>query len=267
MNGRTPETIAGPSIDEFDLCESLEREWIKLPTAAMRDVGPAAQTLGGLLRVTNRETFVPVSAIAAAARLVTKTTRNHLVTLSSSGWITNAGRERTRRGAPRRTCTIRITKKTHDALQPVDGGLVYGVVPWWASLRGNLAMPWCARAVLSIVMARLMSLKSAVIGQEGGADLHGDDLWGSISNLGGEDRFKFSLVQLEQLTGLDHKSIISAKRELKRRGIIQWYGPQRADGGNDVHMLYPDETFRVVVKPLENNRCIVSFRGDGKIGK
>jgi hypothetical protein len=257
-------TNGDQSTEEYGLFDSLGREWIKLPTAAMREVGPAAQTLGGLLKVTNRETFAAVSKIAGNARLPTKTTRNHLTSLTEAGWIVNAGRERTRRGAPRRTCTIRVTKKTVEAIRPAETAddLLYGVLPWWAS--GG--MPWCARAVLSVVMARLMASKAAIVEQEGKADLSTDDWWGSLENLGGEDRFRFSLIRLEELTGLDHKSIIRAKRKLQELKVIRWYGCKREDGGDDKHMLYPNEAFRVVVKPTTNNRCIVSFRGDGKNG-
>lgn len=256
------------SVEEFGLLESLNREWIKLPMAVVRDVGPAAQTLGGLLKVTNRETFVPVSTIANRARLSTKTARNHLADLSARGWVCNAGRERTRRGAPRRTCTIKITKRSHEALDPAgDGSLTYGVLPWWACSRGATAMPWCAKAVLSVVMARLMSLKSVILEQDGKAELNTDDWWGSIAMLGGEDRFRLSLEKLRQITGLDHKSIIEAKRQLKRLKIINWYGGRHSDGGNITHMLSPNEEFRVVVKPSGEGRCFVSFRGDGKNGK
>ena len=50
--------------EEISLLESLDREWIKLPLAVMRDVGPAAKTLGAILRLTSSETYVPVADIA-----------------------------------------------------------------------------------------------------------------------------------------------------------------------------------------------------------
>src|SRR5262245_58945972 len=88
------------------LIDSLAGEWFKLPVAVMQGEGPAAQTLAGLLKVTNKETFSPVAAIAQRARLPLKTVRNHLGILAAAGWIINAGHERTRHGAPRRTCTL-----------------------------------------------------------------------------------------------------------------------------------------------------------------
>src|SRR5438045_296783 len=97
---------------QFGLIESLDREWLKLPTAIMNDVGPATQTLAGLLKIASRETFVETAKIAHQARVPLKTARKHLQTLADKGWITNAGRGRTRRGAARRTCTIRLNPKT-----------------------------------------------------------------------------------------------------------------------------------------------------------
>lgn len=86
------------------LVDSLaEGQWIKLPLAVMKDVGPAVQTLGGLLRVTNKETYIETATIAGHARLPVATVRKHLVTLDARGWIDNRGRQETRRGRLRRT--------------------------------------------------------------------------------------------------------------------------------------------------------------------
>ena len=138
---------------QITLLDSLEGNWLKLPEAIMRDCGSATQTLGGLLAITNRETFVSQSRIAAGAHLPISTVRKHLVRLHDSGWIENGGRERIRGGALRRTATIRITKKGRENLKP------YGFLPIWACHSGQLR--WSARAVLSVWMARLCSLKSA----------------------------------------------------------------------------------------------------------
>ena len=83
---------------EISLLDSLEGEWIKLLVAAMREVGPAAQTLGGLLKVTSSTTFVPVSGIAMKARVPIKTARKHLATLATRGWIVNEGRQPLKNG-------------------------------------------------------------------------------------------------------------------------------------------------------------------------
>src|SRR5215207_582403 len=107
----------GPVV-RVGLLESLQRgQWLKLPLAVMRDVGPAVQTLAGLLTITSNETFVQVGKIASAARVPKRTTQKHLEALKGGGWIDSRGRERTRRGAPRRTCTWVITQKTKESLQ------------------------------------------------------------------------------------------------------------------------------------------------------
>lgn len=63
---------------QLTLLDCTDGEWLKLPTAVMRDVGPAAQTLAGLLKITNRETYIAAAEIALRARLPVKTVRNHL---------------------------------------------------------------------------------------------------------------------------------------------------------------------------------------------
>lgn len=234
--------------NRINLIDSLTGEWIKLPFAAMRDVGPAAQTLGGLMKVTKRETFVSISTIAEKSRLPVRTAAKHLATLQRHGWINNRGRERTRAGRPRRTCTIVVTSRAKLAQQD------YGVLPWWACSR-NRHLAWSDKAVLSVVMARLMSLRSAVVEEE----LDSDDFWGSIENLGGCDRFQFSLDELQHKTGLSRPSIIGAKHALHRRGIIEWIANQRRNGADDTDILEPSRSFTVTIKPAGEGRCYVQF--------
>ena len=93
--------LKAPSPKYVSLVDSLSSEWLKLPLVIMQDVGPAVQTLGGLLNITNRETFSPVEEIARRSRLPFNTTKKHLVTLNAAGWIHNAGRGHTKaRKAP-----------------------------------------------------------------------------------------------------------------------------------------------------------------------
>ena len=225
---------------ELSLLESLDAEWIKLPLAVMQDVGPAAQTLGGLLKLTNRETFSAVGEIAIRSRLPVATVRKHLVTLDAHGWINHHGREKTRRGWLRRTATLTIMKKTTLAL---DGQasenlnpngkpkLLYGVLPWWAccQIKKVGKLPWCSKAVLSIVMGRLAALKAA--GQRQGDHDGDEELIGALENLGGDDRFKFPLRWLMAQTGLTHDSITTAKRLLHYQfHILRWIGTERPKG-------------------------------------
>ena len=76
-----------------------------------------------------------------------------------------------------------------------------------------------------MVMGRLISLKAAA-DREGNHD--GDEeLSGAIENLGGDDRFSFSLDWLENQTALHRESVVSAKRQLYKLGIVQWSGGKR----------------------------------------
>jgi hypothetical protein len=247
-----------PTVEMIDLIESLHQEWIKLPIAVMRDVGPAVQTLGGLLKLTSRETFCPIADIARTARLPGRTTAKHLATLAEHGWIENKGRQRTRHGAPRRTCTIAITKQTND----MKGE--YAVLPWWACIRNGKRgkLPWSSKAVLSIVMAQLMKIVSVIEREEGKADLSAgsaEEIWGSIANIGDYDRFRFSLDSLCEKTRLSRPAVIAAKQDLHRRKIIEWVWDERDDGGTATDSLKPRDTFRVKVTPASEGRCYVEY--------
>ena len=248
---------------EISLLESLDGEWLKLPLAVMQEAGPAVQTLAGLLKMTNKETYVPVGDIARRARLPIGTVRKHLVALDAGGWITNHGRQHTRRGRPRRTCTITLTKRTKDKIEP------YAILPWWAccNVRKVGKLPWCARAVLSTVMARLMTLKAAA---ERGGDQDGDDeLMGAIDNMGGANRFRFSLDWLVRQTGMTKESVVTGKRLLHHHfGIVRWRGNPIQRGVNtETDMLLPNMRFRVVVTPAPGGGCYLAFDRGSESGQ
>ena len=243
--------------EEFDLWESLEQGWLKLPLAVMQDVGPAVQTLAGLLKLTDKETFWKTAEIAGYARLPIATVRKHLLTLDARGWIERKGRERTRAGYLRRTATIQIPKATRDKLAP------YAVLPWWACcwIRGAGALPWSSRAVLSIIMARIMSLKGAA--ERAGDISDPEELFGEFSNMGGEgeERFRFSRKYLTAQTGLSKNAIVAAKRHLYKLGIIVLTaGENQEDGGTGCGRLVPNWDFRVVVTPAGERGCYINFR-------
>ncbi len=241
------------AVRQLTLLNALDEEWFKLLTAAMREVGPAAQTLAGLLKLTSKETFVSAARIAGYARLPVKTVRNQLDVLVDHGWITNAGRQRTRAGAPRRTCTIRITKKTHDA------GSDFGVLPWWACCvpgKGG-RLSWSAKAVLSVVLARLMAVRKAAL--ENGCDDDAKELWDELANMGDDGRWRFKLDTLTYTTGLTRESVVAAKKELSARKMIVWGGGKREDGGNGVDSLSPNPAFVTKIRPAKEGRCYVDF--------
>lgn len=250
-----------PEPRRISLLESLDEGWLKLPLAIMQDVGPAVQTLSGLLKVTHRETFSPVSDISAAARVPVATVRKHLVILDQAGWIVHAGREETRGGHLRRTATIKIPKTTIEKSEP------YGILPWWAccSIRKVGRLPWSARAVLSVVMARLCSLK-ATADRQGLADGDGtqEELQDAVDVLGGTERWRFSLAWLTRQTGLDHKSIVTAKAFLNHNcGIVTWEGDTRARPGANIEadVLEPNWGFTVLEIPASEGKCFLEFKG------
>lgn len=241
---------------QFSLVDCLDLEWIKLPLEAMREVGPAVQTLGGLLRITKRETFVSAARIAERARLPVKTVRNHIELLHNEGWILNTGRQRTRRGFLRRTATISIHKRTIECLQGENSkGLLYGVLPWWAccSIRNHGKLTWSAKAVLSILMAKLMQVKKVAQEQEMEVDQ-----WFAGGYDGGE-RFQLSLSRLQKETGLSRDAIVDAKQQLHRRKIIGWSGRKGENGAHQTDMIYPSCELRVVQTPAGPGKCYLDF--------
>ncbi len=239
---------------EVSLLDSLEGEWLKLPLAIVQDVGPAVQTFAALLQVTKRETFRAVQDIAGHAQLPVGTVRRHLRTLDGKGWVSNRGREPTRRGRPRRTCTIALTKQAKDAMAP------YGVLPWWSccQIRKVGRLPWCEKALLAIVLGRLMSLKGAA---ERDGTVGQDDVVGAIDSMGGANRFEFSLAYLMKETGLSRESVVLGKRWLAKHGIVRWYGGKGDDGAEAWHKLTPNlSTFRVIVTPTSDRKCYLDFK-------
>jgi hypothetical protein len=242
--------------DRISLIESLDGEWLKLPLVIMRDVGPAVQTLASLLKVTNRETFVAVSRIASKARLPIGTVRKHLARLAAGGWIEQCGRQRTQWGNLRRTATIRVTEQTIQHLTP------YGILPWWACcvIKEKGRLPWCVKAVLSLVMARLCGLKKAAEEPE---NFHSDDDVSEVITdiMGAEDRFRLSLNWLTEQTGLSRDSVVAAKRMLYRRfGIVKWSRISTRRGSTvEADFLIPRWDFQVVVTAAPRGGCYIAF--------
>ncbi len=245
---------AAADVEAISLIDTLDQEWLKLPLAVMRDVGPAVQTLAGLLKISKKATFVRMSTIAASARVPLSTARKQMTTLQARGWVENAGRGRTRAGRPRRTVTLSLTQKAIDATE------IYGVLPWWACCRvrnfGPLA--WSTKAVLSIIMARLMGMKAAIEQQDGHGALHADDIPLSLLEMTGSRRWQFSLSRLEWETGLSRHSIIAAKRRLYKSGMIRWAGGT-GDWGTISDVLEPNLEFRVLVTPASSGKIFVDF--------
>ena len=81
-------------------------------------------------------------------------------------------------------------------------------------------LPWSSRLLLSLVMSRLASLKTAVIKQDGHG-MEADDMVGSIENLGGDEKFKFTLRQLQDATKVSRETLVEAKANLQRNKLIR----------------------------------------------
>jgi hypothetical protein len=256
-----PVGAAELSAERLSLLDSLTGEWLKLPLRAMQEVGPAAQTLAGLLAMTHQETFCTVADIAARARVPLGTARKHLRNLVERGWVQNDGRGYTRSGRPRRTCTWKLTKKSIEALEN------YGILPWWAcgSIWGIGRMPWAAKAVLCVVMVRLCGLKAAIERQDGHG-LDTGDFRVSIENMGGDERWGFALRRLTALTGLTRHSALVAKRWLYKYGLVEWRGVAAQHGGPAADQLEPNLAFRVVVVPTGPGCCRIALDRGCKSG-
>ena len=218
----------------------------------MRDCGPACQTYAAITLITNRETFVSVKQIAEWARLPVATVRKHIRTLGAAGYIFNAGRQRTRNGSLRRSATIKVIKSAISS--------DYGFLPWWACCHiGRVGrLPWASKAVLSVVMGQLCKLKGAV--EQDGSDATEYENDDSLNDMFfNNKRFQFSLDKLKEITALDRKTIVLAKKHLCKMQIISWGGGRSVENGDVCDTLAPNYDFRVVVTDVGNGKCTIGF--------
>ena len=238
-------SAATDNAEYFDFYQSLHRlGYIKLLHDCMCDRGPAAQTLGGLLAISTRETYVSNQAIADHANLPLRTVKHHIAALSQAGWVTNDGRQRTNAGRLRRTATRCVTSKAKHCTR-------YGVLPNWTSL---LNLKWAERAVFSLVMARALAVGSGVNATEAASEV---DSLGDLAN-GHWDRFGFSLRQIERQTGLGRAAIATAKRSLAKRKLVA-----RTDGDGDSDTLFPSPSKAIKVwQDDESSWCCVRDNPD-----
>lgn len=257
-------------VEYSDFFQSIDHphKWYKLPLRVMADVGPAVQTFAGLLKLTKKATFRQQREIASCARLPLATVKKHLVTLHERGWIENEGRQRTAGGILRRTATLTMTKKALAALAPDEP---YGVLPWQAMAVvavmftngkrwNNYRLPWSAKAVLSVVLSRLMSIIAGAKKQKDAGKIGEDCRWEMLKAFGGIDRFRFGLDELHRLTGLGKPAIIAAKRTLKKIGMVDWVLKKRDDGGSDRDALAPHHGFSFQVEESDTpGKCWVRF--------
>lgn len=174
--------------------------FICLSRAAMHEVGPAAQTLGGLYEICGgrpgSSTFVSQERIATAAGLPARTIRMHLPKLVATGWIACHGREPLgNRGRTRRTCTYTLTTKAIDQKAP------YAVLPRWAA---EHLPKWSERAVYALLASLWLLIEKVAEEGTGCAD----------------DRISLSLTAAQKMTGLSRPAVCQAFHGLTERGIM-----------------------------------------------
>lgn len=226
----------------LSLWSSLRQDdWLRLPFEVMRSVGPATQTLAGLTRVTYRETYVPIAAIAEKAYLPVRTVKSHLVTLDKYGFVYNKGRQRTKSGNLRRTTTIMVDP----SVRKMES---YGILPLWACypVKGSARLSWATKAVLSVIMAQLAAMKS-VAGSKFDLTEEAEVYEAFVHD---EGRFDYSLDKLAEKTGLERKAIIRAKRQLHKAKIVCWKGGKDSKRVCVTDSLIPNQDFRVVIREI-----------------
>ena len=210
--------------------EILTADYIPLSEAAMREVGPAAQTLGGVYKITGKETFVPISTIALQSRVPPRTCEKHIDRLDAARWITNKGRQRTRAGVLRRTATYSLTAKATKSKAP------FSRLPYYFAVRiDGEKLTWKSRAVLAVICSTYnMLCDSPAVKEHVGVE--GDFLLEEF-----KDHFRFSLTRLARQTGLHRESVVEAKHELKRLSVVDWSGRENA-----TDLIIPRADFQII---------------------
>jgi hypothetical protein len=226
----------------------VNMQQLRLSTDACKNVGPAAQTLAGVLRKTNRSTFVSTDEIANFSRVPLATCRKHLSILESTGYLVNEGRKRTPAGKPRRTCTICVTPTAREA-----------ITEYWSlpellacSFRNAKRLNWAERVLLAVIVTRLQSVLASFRESRQLETVEDYDCYIR------EDRFQFSLSFLEQKTGLSRPTICRAKHGLWERKIIRLIG--ETDGVTRDTML-PNWQFDLTQTFTKDNCFFLDLQG------
>lgn len=172
-------------------------------------------------RITNSSTFMSVENMSKRIGMPKGTVEKHLARLTSLKLLDHDAPIRPRR----RTATYSVPESTKQLIKDQN----FLMLPFWANGRiRNMSpqkMPWSARLILAAVVSRLAVLKSVAVKQFGedyvDTEYVGDDFTlAQIEEIRGATRFRFSIEQLKQLTGLSRESIVTGKRFLAGRGIL-----------------------------------------------
>jgi hypothetical protein len=229
----------------YDLIKCLEVNFFKLHHEVMKEVGSAAITFGGFVRMTNGvETFPnfkKISLIAKSCRINKSTARKHLKRLQDNGWIKNLGR------GPRRTSTRILTDKAK-SMKENFGWLPYFLLP---------------RRLFSSAALRILSLYFAEIAIIQNEALKNKKLgvlkWDELRNIAIEQtRFNFSLKQIQKLTGISKKSAIKGRKELLKQKILIWEDLPDEDLETRT-ILFPNREICFLVKDCKDGKIKVEF--------
>lgn len=210
-------------------------QFFSLPIDAVKEVGPATQTLAGLSAITKTSTFVKVDRIAEASLLPRRTCQIHLKKLAETGWIENVGREKTTSGKTRRTTTITIASKARQSISRW-----FHPLPCWAACP-SLGLKWSELVILAIVYHQVKKIAQVVLIARNKSFMDGDIEWGDLEHIGIDQNFRWSVSKIESETGLSRPSICTAKAWLHRHGFI--YCQQC--GYNEMSIIKPRDDFQV----------------------
>jgi hypothetical protein len=229
-------------IQQVTVLDSLSQELLHLPIDAIRHVGPAAQTLAGLLSITRTQTFVAIDKIAKRSWLPLRTAKYHLRQLQDDNWVKNCGRQKSSSGGLIRTSTLQVTQK---ALQSRDK---YFMLPWWSCCQMSLPdgsverLSWGSRVLLAMLTTKLAIAKNSYNPGVTSSPVEDSAFWCYYADHGRHEDFAISLKEIHEKTNLTTPTITAAKRQLSKIGVI---GCQKGSARDDADTLELQQEFSV----------------------
>ncbi|HUY31454.1 MAG TPA: hypothetical protein VMV69_01640 [Pirellulales bacterium] len=182
------------------LGDTLGKDFLTLPRAAMQELGAAAQTFGAVYLLAIKhdgETFAPLRKIAELAELPRRTVQAHLHKLIHCDWVEYGGREMLPGSTyrRRRTVTLRLTAKAQNKREP------FATLPRWAATRLNT---WGERAVFAVLVSAQHFVDAVARDEAGCAD----------------GREFVNVRTVAKLTGLTTRAVRAARGKLAAAELI-----------------------------------------------
>jgi predicted transcriptional regulator len=170
----------------------VKTRYLRLPREAMRELGPAAQTLAAFLTVQRPEIYFPRERYVEISRLPLRTVARHIHKLVANGWLVSHGQQ------GRRTVTYTLGPKTIKHCEP------FALLPDWAAAD---PASWSVRACFAVLWSRyrVLTTDAAMMGDQ---DMEGYGI-----------EF-MSLSSLASHSGLNIKHARSARNQLLDRGLL-----------------------------------------------